>query len=209
MQKRAEVIKTAMLVLALGLATVIGGSAGAARASNMNDELIERTQNALQAQDVLQNIAYQAYAHDGKIGEAVKGTYQIKPEQIIPWRVTQNSSVSVVRVKSSNGKKEKLYTYAFIFSADGLQTFLLFPGGSNTDPALFSDVFAPAKGYAQAALKAEEVNIKDTKVLGQIAPSGWDEEWLWVNDKGKTYTMNIAFSTGAAGEGTFWSIKRK
>ncbi len=173
----------------------------------MNQELIEMTENALQAEDVLKHVVYQAYTHDGKIGEAVKGNYEIKPELIIPWRVSDNDSVSVVKVKTTKGKTVKMYTFAFIFSAEGLQTLLLYPGGSNADPALFSDIFAPAKGYAQTALNADEVNIKDTKVLGKIRPSGWDEEWLWVNDKGKTYAMKIAFSTGAPGQGTVWNIK--
>lgn len=210
MQRRAGLFKTAAVVLAVGFSTVMDGNAGAAdttRRAKVNNELIQMTQNALQVEEVLKRVVYQAYTHDGKIGEAVKGQYQIQPELIIPWRVSDGSSVSVVKVKTTKGKMEKMYTFAFIFSAEGLQTLLLYPGGSNTDPALFSDVFGPAKGYAQAALKSEEVNIKDTKVVGQIRPSGWDEEWLWVNKGGKTYTMNIAFSTGVPGAGTAWNIK--
>lgn len=209
MQRRARLMKTAAVVLAVVFSTAIGGNGGAAdtkRGGNMNQKLIEMTENALQVDEVLQHVVYQAYIHDGKIGEAVKGNYEIKPELILPWSVSDNSSVSVVKVKTTKGGTVKMYTFAFIFSAEGLQTVLLYPGGSNADPALFSDVFAPAKGYAQAALSSDEANIKDTKVVGQIRPTGWDEEWLWVDDKGKTYTMNIAFSTDADGQGTTWNI---
>jgi hypothetical protein len=206
MERRAGVFATAAVGLAFGFSTFIG-DARASRGGNMNQDLVEMTQHALQVEDVLKTVAYEAYTHDGKIGEAVKGDYEIKPETIIPWSVSDDNSVSVVKVKTTKGKSVKMYTFAFIFSAQGLQTLLLYPGGSNADPALFSDVLAPAKGYAQAALKSEEVNIKDTKVLGQIRPSGWDEEWLWVDEKGKTYSMQIAFSTGAPGQGTIWNIK--
>lgn len=172
----------------------------------MNQRLIAMTENALQVEDVLNNVVYQAYVHDGKIGEAVKGNYEIQPEVIIPWRLSEDSSVSVVKVRVTKGNIVKMYTFAFIFSAEGLRTLLLFPGESNADPALFTDVFAPAKGVAQAALKSEDVNIKDTKVVGQIRPSGWDEEWLWVNEEGQTYSMPIAFSVGVPAEGTVWNI---
>lgn len=45
-------------------------------------------------------------------------------------------------------------------------------------------------------------------MVGQIRPSGWDEEWLWVNGEGQTYSMPIAFSVGVPAEGTVWNIGR-
>lgn len=197
------------MVLALGFSTANDGSAGAANTkggSKMNSALIEMTEQALQMDEVLKNVVYQAYVYDGKVGEAVKGNYEIKPERIIPWRVTEESATSVVKISTTRGGKTKMFTYAFVFSLEELRTLLLYPGGSNADPALFGDVYAPAKGLAQGALKSEEVNVKDTSVIGEIRATGWDEEWLWVNDKGETYTMTIAFST-APGAGTVWNIK--
>lgn len=207
MKSRAGALGTAIVGFAIGFSTFIGDAGASQRGGNMNQNLIDMTEQALQVEDVLKSVVYQAYAHDGKIGEAVKGDYEIKPETIIPWRVSENSSVSVVKVRTSKGNSVTMYTFAFIFTDEGLQTLLLYPGGSNADPALFSDVFAPAKGFAQAALNCEEVNIKDTRVVGQIRPNGWDEEWLWVNEEGKTYSMKIGFSTGAPGQGTVWDIK--
>jgi hypothetical protein len=194
------------MVLALGFSTATGVNAGEAAAkggSKMNSALIEMTQQALQMDEVLKNVVYQAYVHDGKVGEAVKGNYEIKPEKIIHWN---DHAISVVKISTTRGGKAKMFTFAFVFSAEELQTLLLYPGNSNADPALFGDVFAPAKGFVQGRLKSEEVNVKDTAVIGDIRPTGWDEEWLWVNDRGETYTMTINFSTAPEG-GTIWNIK--
>lgn len=195
--------------LAIGFSTLTADAAAssAKRGGNMNQNLVEMTRNALQVEDVLEKVVYLAYTHDGKIGEAVKGNYEILPETIIPWSISDENSVSVVKVKTSKGGSAKMYTFAFIFSDEGLQLLLLYPGGSNADPTLFSDVLVTARGVAQAALSSQEVNIKDTRVLGQITPAGWAEEWLWVNEKGENYKMEIGFSTGAPGQGTDWDIR--
>lgn len=184
--------------------------AGSAVEENADDGelLVAITQKALQNQEVLKSVLLDTKEHDQKVGEAVKGDYEVLPEAIIPWNISQNQVVSVVRFKASRGNREKRYTFAFVFSQEGLETVLLYPGASNTDPALFQDFFAVALGQAQSVLNSKDVNIKDTKMVGEITPSGWDEEWLWVNEKGKTYSMRVTFSTGASGEGgTVWNIK--
>jgi hypothetical protein len=204
MPKFIRSLKLFVAMLALGLTSVVSSNA---EAGDMDSKgLLDLTRKALQDDEVLQKVAYYAYSHDGKIGEAVKGSYEVNPEQIIPWSVSGKTAVSVVKVKTTRAKKTKMYTFAFVFSPEGLDPVLLYPGTSNTDPTLFSDIFAPAKGYAQGVLKSKEVDIKDTKVIGGIRSSGWDEEWLWVNEKGKSYTMKITFSTSPAG-GTNWNIK--
>lgn len=208
MKTRVGLLGAAM-GLAIGFSTLTADAAAssAKRGGNVNQNLVEMTRSALQVEDVLEKVVYLAYTHDGKIGEAVKGNYEILPKTIIPWSISDGNSVSVVKVETTKGGIAKMYTFAFIFSEEGLQLLLLYPGGSNADPTLFSDVLATATGVAQAALSSEEVNIKDTRVLGQITTAGWAEEWLWVNEKGETYKMEIAFSTGAPGQGTDWEIR--
>lgn len=172
-------------------------------------DLVQTTEYVLQKQDVRRTMAEEATAQGKKAGALPKESrgFEIEPVQILPWRIEEGRAVSVVRVKATGGQQEQQYTFAVVFRDEGFRTLLLYPGTSNADPALFSDLLPPARMKAQIQLKSEEVTIKDTKVIGAINPSGWNEEWLWVDEKGKTYAMEIKFVSAPTDGGTTWSIK--
>ena len=95
--------------------------------------LIEQTQIALGNQEILGIVFNKCFQYDNLIKEEFNGNYDVLPETIYPYQISEQQMVSIVKVKVTRDSCEKLYSLLFIFSSEGLSINLTHPGHSNVD----------------------------------------------------------------------------
>ncbi len=156
--------------------------------------LIEQTQTALGNQEILGIVFNKCFQYDNWIKEEFNGNYDVLPETIHPYQITEQRMVSIVKVKVTRDSREKMYSLLFVFSNEGLSISLTHPGQSNVDPVLFQDVYPLARASVAAKLGTDEVVLKDTSVVGTMMPTGWDEKWVWISSTGQTAETDISFN---------------
>lgn len=171
-----------------------------------NADLIEMTRKALGDQQVMERLFKQSFAYDATIHEEFRGNYSVLPDAIYPVRIGAQVAIAVVRAKVTRDGRDKLYSFVFEYTPDGLDIRLAYPGTSHTTPQLFHDVYPAALAATAGKLRGGHLYLKDTRLLGPVRESGWDESWHWIDEKGAEARIDIAFTTAPGAEGASYSI---
>ncbi|MDD5770219.1 MAG: hypothetical protein PHE25_04560, partial [Candidatus Gracilibacteria bacterium] len=167
-----------------------------------NNEIITTVQEILQNSDFMQLVFQNIYSYDNAIGIAFQGDYNILPKLIFPLGADGNGNIyAMVSFDTTRNGINIGYTGLVTLTPTQMNFQIMYPGASNTDYTLFNDIFGVISGLA-----GENSLLADTKLITEITPSGWSEEWTFLlSDKSKI-TKNIDFTTSPNG-GTIWNIR--